>query len=100
MRPVQSSFWNVLHVDFGILIWSSSAFCFGPPSKRMGTLMRASARDGGTRWMEIEGGIVRRDPQRLRVRRRHDGGSIEEVRSTSAHGAGSSWIRHSAAEQE
>src|SRR4051794_14937487 len=40
-----------LCLDFGILIWSSSAFCFGPPSKRMGTLMQASARDGGTRWI-------------------------------------------------
>jgi hypothetical protein len=33
------------------LKWPSSAVCFGPPSRRTGTLMRAIARRGGTRWI-------------------------------------------------
>ena len=43
--------WGYRLADFGTLIWSSSAFCFGPPSKRTDTLMRAAARSGGTRWI-------------------------------------------------
>jgi hypothetical protein len=36
--------------DFGILIWPSSAFCFGPPCKRTGTLIRAKPEAEETRW--------------------------------------------------
>src|SRR3954464_9270613 len=41
----------LFQVDFGTLIWSSSAFYSGPPSKRTDTLMRAAAGGGGTRWI-------------------------------------------------
>jgi hypothetical protein len=37
-------------LDFGILFWSSSAVCFGPPAKRTGTLIRAKPEAEETRW--------------------------------------------------
>src|SRR5438309_976810 len=35
-------------LDFGILIWPTSALCFGPPPKRTHTLSSGSTRSEGT----------------------------------------------------
>src|ERR1019366_6108283 len=89
-------------IDFGILKWSTSAVCFGPPwAQQTSTLDLSVSLDleAGV-GLESQGGAIRADSVGIRVRGRHDPGRGAETARASAGGTGSDPERDTCTAQE